>query len=126
LAVSGDHGSGKKKKLMTRRLHKRDLKKGVIDPAAHFKAVPSGNGKQFMIQSINHPDQCIDVWGTEVLLNECKGTLWELDYHNSDAHHHLKHVGSGRYLNIGSNNKISLVKNHHDAHFSVYSVTASS
>ncbi|CAO3590248.1 unnamed protein product [Absidia cylindrospora] len=114
------------RKLMTRRLHKRDLDKGVLDPNTHFKAVTSGNGKQYMIQSINHPSQCIDVWGTEVLLNECKGTLWELDYHSADSHHHLKHVGTGMYLNIGKGNKISLVKNHHDAHFSVHSVTASS
>ncbi|KAI8344048.1 phosphoesterase family-domain-containing protein [Chlamydoabsidia padenii] len=128
LTVSGGNGSNKKNKIMARRLHKRDLNKGTIDPAAHFKAVPSGNGKQYQIQSILHPSQCIDVWGTEVLLNECKGTLWELDYHNSDAHHHLKHVGTGMYLNIGGlgNNKINLVKNHHDAHFYVISVTASS
>ncbi|KAI8099598.1 phosphoesterase family-domain-containing protein [Halteromyces radiatus] len=113
------------KKLMARRLQKRDLKKNGISPSAHFKAVPAGNGKQYMLQSIQQPDHCVDVWGTEVQLNECKGTLWELDYHSDDAHHHIKHVGSGNYLNLGHNGKINLVENHHDAHFEVYSITTS-
>ncbi|KAI8100189.1 phosphoesterase family-domain-containing protein [Halteromyces radiatus] len=115
-------GSGQK--LVPRRLQKRDVKKGaiVVDPSGHFKAVPGGNGQQYKLQSIQHPNQCVNVVGTEVQLNECKETLWELDYHNVDAHHHLKHVDSGHYLSLGQG-KINLVQNHHDAHFDVYSIT---
>ncbi|CAO3624462.1 unnamed protein product [Cunninghamella blakesleeana] len=108
------------KKIGSSKLKKR----GVNDSTktTRFVVVPSGNGKQYMIQSVSHPDQCLDVWGNQLLIGECKGTLFTFDFHGSDAHHHIQHVGTGKYVNI-SGNSLKLVDNHHDAHFTIYSVT---
>lgn len=108
------------KKITSSKLTKRGVNASPL--TSRFIVIPSGNGKQYMIQSVSNPDKCLDVWGNELLIGECKGTLFTFDFHGSDAHHHIQHVGSGKYVNI-SNNSLKLVDNHHDAHFTIYAVT---
>ncbi|CAO3608844.1 unnamed protein product [Cunninghamella echinulata] len=110
------------KNIAGKKLNKRD-DINTAPLTTRFIVIPSGNGKQYMIQFVSHPEQCLNVWGDEVMLGECKGTLFNFDFHQNVAHHHVQHVGTSKYINVGKNKKLNLVENHHDAHFTIYSVT---
>ncbi|KAF7728742.1 hypothetical protein EC973_005580 [Apophysomyces ossiformis] len=88
-----------------------------------FYLEPVGALQEYMIRSLANPEKCLDVWGTEPLISECKGTSWVFEYHANDAHHHVRHKGTDMYLGANDEAKIHLSKEKHPSHFKIYSVT---
>ncbi|ORX57960.1 phosphoesterase-domain-containing protein, partial [Hesseltinella vesiculosa] len=107
--------------LFSRRMHKRGVQ--GLGANSHFITEPAGNGDQFRIHLADDKSKCLNAWGADLQVGECKGSLWESSYATHGGTHLIRSVANNKYLTV-QGNQVTLVDNPVEAHIQLYSVTA--